>query len=139
MRVEGLTEMRVEGLKVDLKVEGGGVRDPGVREEAARPGGPVRRQTGCGPARRFGPAKASAASAISPGRVSISSTKSTTHLDHTSHCKTTTGTNWSNRWTNRVFIINTRRDSISVLIALSIRPFSYFCQSVRGSGSGVEG
>ena len=34
----------------------------------------------------------------------------TTHLDHISHCKTTFGMNWSNRWTYRVFIINSRRD-----------------------------
>ena len=38
------------------------------------------------------------------------SMKITTRLDHTSHCKTASGTNWSNRWTYRVFIINTRRD-----------------------------
>jgi hypothetical protein len=38
--------------------------------------------------------------------------KITTHLDHISHCKTVSGTNWSNRWTYRVFIINTRRDEI---------------------------
>ena len=28
--------------------------------------------------------------------------KIATHLDHTSHCKTSSGINWSNRWTNRV-------------------------------------
>jgi len=38
------------------------------------------------------------------------SMKITTHLDHISHCKTASGTNWSNRWTSRVFIINTHRD-----------------------------
>jgi len=38
------------------------------------------------------------------------STKITTHLDHVSYCKTASDTNWSNRWTYRVFIINTRRD-----------------------------
>ena len=38
------------------------------------------------------------------------STKITTHLDHISHCKTASGTNWSNRWTHRVFIKNARRD-----------------------------
>ena len=27
-----------------------------------------------------------------------------THVDHTSHCKTASGTNWSKRWTYRVFI-----------------------------------
>ena len=31
----------------------------------------------------------------------------TTHLDHITHCKTAFGTNWSNRRTYRVFIINT--------------------------------
>ena len=40
------------------------------------------------------------------------SKKITTHLDHVSHCKPTPDTNRSNRWTDRVFIINTRRDSI---------------------------
>ena len=40
------------------------------------------------------------------------STKITTHLDHISHCKTAFGTNRSNRWTYRVFIINTSRDEI---------------------------
>ena len=38
------------------------------------------------------------------------SMKITTHLDHFSHCETTAGTNWSNRWTYRVFIIHTGRD-----------------------------
>jgi len=38
------------------------------------------------------------------------SMKITTHLDNISHCKTASGTNWSNRWVYRVFIINTRRD-----------------------------
>ena len=37
------------------------------------------------------------------------SSKMTTHLDHISHCNTSSGANWSNRWTNRVFI-TTRRD-----------------------------
>ena len=30
--------------------------------------------------------------------------KITTHLYHISHCKTSSGTNWSKRWTHRVFI-----------------------------------
>ena len=38
------------------------------------------------------------------------STKITTRLDHNCHCKTTSGTNWSTRWTYRVFIINNRHD-----------------------------
>ena len=38
------------------------------------------------------------------------STKITTHLDHISHCKTTSGTNWSIGWRYRGFIISTRRD-----------------------------
>jgi len=38
--------------------------------------------------------------------------KITTHLDYISHCKTASGTSWSNRWTYRVFIINTRFDEI---------------------------
>ena len=36
--------------------------------------------------------------------------KITTHLYHVGHCQTTSGTNWSNRWTYRVFIVNTRSD-----------------------------
>jgi len=36
------------------------------------------------------------------------SIKITTHLDHISHCKEISGTNLSNRWTYRLFIINTR-------------------------------
>jgi hypothetical protein len=28
----------------------------------------------------------------------------TTHLDHSSHCKTSPGQNWSNRWTKRLWI-----------------------------------
>ena len=38
--------------------------------------------------------------------------KITTHLDHISRCTTTSGTNWSKRWTYRSLIINTRRDEI---------------------------
>ena len=40
------------------------------------------------------------------------SMKFTTHLDHISHCRTASGTNWSNRWTYPVLgiIINARRD-----------------------------
>ena len=30
------------------------------------------------------------------------SMKTTAHMDHISHCKTTSGTDWSNRWTYRV-------------------------------------
>ena len=37
------------------------------------------------------------------------SMKITTYLDHVGHCKTTSGTNWSNRWTYRVLITITRR------------------------------
>ena len=40
------------------------------------------------------------------------SIKITTHLGHISHCETASGTNRSNRWTQRVLIINTRRDEI---------------------------
>ena len=40
------------------------------------------------------------------------STKITTHLDLTSHCRATPDKNWWNRWTDRVCIINTRRDEI---------------------------
>ena len=39
--------------------------------------------------------------------------KISTHLDHVSHRKTAYGTNWSNGWTYRVHIKNTRRDWIS--------------------------
>ena len=38
------------------------------------------------------------------------STKINTHLDHMSHHKTTPCTNWSNKWTYRVVMINTRRN-----------------------------
>ena len=38
------------------------------------------------------------------------SMKITTRLDPISHCKIASGTNRSNRWTHRVFIINTRLD-----------------------------
>ena len=41
------------------------------------------------------------------------SMKITTHLDHISHCKTASGTYWSNRWTNRVATIGTCPDEIS--------------------------
>ena len=34
--------------------------------------------------------------------------KITTHLNHISHCKSAAGTNWSNRWTYCVCIMNTR-------------------------------
>ena len=37
----------------------------------------------------------------------------TTHRDHSGHFITTSGTNWSNRWTYRVFIMDSRRDSIT--------------------------
>ena len=40
------------------------------------------------------------------------SMKSFTHLDHIGHCEAEYGTNWSNRWTYREIIINTRRDLI---------------------------
>ena len=40
------------------------------------------------------------------------SMKTTTHLDRMSHCKSASGTNWSNRWSSRVFIINAHRDLI---------------------------
>ena len=35
-----------------------------------------------------------------------------THLDRTSHCKTSSVTSWSNRWTYRVFFISTHLDWI---------------------------
>ena len=37
------------------------------------------------------------------------SMKITTHLDHASLCEIASGTNWSNRWTCRLFIMNTHR------------------------------
>ena len=40
--------------------------------------------------------------------------KITTRLDHISHGKTTFGTNWSNRWTYRLFVINIRCNWIAV-------------------------
>ena len=42
------------------------------------------------------------------------STKITTRLRYISRCETTSGTNWFNRWTYRISIINTRRDEIRV-------------------------
>ena len=38
------------------------------------------------------------------------SMKITTHLDHICHLTAPPGTNWSNRWTKRVFMINTGRN-----------------------------
>jgi hypothetical protein len=38
------------------------------------------------------------------------SMKFTKYLDHISHCKTASGTNWSHRWTYRVFIRTIHRD-----------------------------
>ena len=38
----------------------------------------------------------------------------TTHLDHITYCNTSSGPNWSKDETYRVFIINARRDQISV-------------------------
>ena len=35
------------------------------------------------------------------------SMKITQHLDHICHCRTASGTNWWNRWTYQVFIMNT--------------------------------
>ena len=35
-----------------------------------------------------------------------------THLDHISRCKAAFGTNCSNKWTYRVFIVKTRRDEV---------------------------
>ena len=56
---------------------------------------------------------------ISSGRVLFDkypgSTKIATHLDHISHCKPRSGTTWSNTWTYRIFIINTRRDKIETV------------------------
>jgi hypothetical protein len=43
------------------------------------------------------------------------STKFTTHMDHISQFETSSGTNRSNKSTNRVFIMNTRRDQIQTL------------------------
>ena len=43
-----------------------------------------------------------------------SSMKMTSHLDHVSRCKAASGIDWSNRWTYRVFITNTRRDEIAI-------------------------
>ena len=34
----------------------------------------------------------------------------TTHLDHISHCEIASSTNWLNRWTYRLFMINTQRN-----------------------------
>ena len=39
-------------------------------------------------------------------------TKITSHLVHISHCKTASGTDWSNGWTYRVFILITHRDFV---------------------------
>ena len=50
------------------------------------------------------------------------SVKYTTHLDHISHCKTASGTNWSNRLTYRVFIKNTRHDKLGRVYRGTITP-----------------
>ena len=42
-------------------------------------------------------------------------TKFTTHLDHISHCKTTSGATRSKRWTHRAFLKNTHRDCVADL------------------------
>ena len=39
-----------------------------------------------------------------------SSKKITAHLDHVRHGETASRTNWSNRWTDLLFIIDARRD-----------------------------
>ena len=46
------------------------------------------------------------------------STKITSHLDHVSHCTTSPVTIWLDRWTNRVFIMNTRRNYITTSHAM---------------------
>ena len=51
-----------------------------------------------------------------------------THLNHTSHYKTASGTNWSNRWTYRVHIRSTRRDSIHTGGSASHLPQGYLAQ-----------
>ena len=66
------------------------------------------------------------------------SMKITTHLDHATYCKTAPNTDWSNRWTLRVFIINIRRDypeqqhdvRMSVVTA---RPLAYALLSEEGT------
>ena len=47
---------------------------------------------------------------ISTHRKCLGSMNITTHLDHVSYCKTASGTNWLNRWTCLLCLINTRRD-----------------------------
>ena len=57
--------------------------------------------------------RATTARPFSPGYDTYSgSMRITTHLDPISHFKTASGINWSNRWTYRAFIKDTRRDSI---------------------------
>ena len=53
-------------------------------------------------------------SPLSNGPVFITKTRAQgTHLNHISHCKTASGTNWVNRWAYRVSSINTRRDEMT--------------------------
>ena len=58
------------------------------------------------------------------------STKLTTLLDHISHCKTASDTNWSNRWTYRELIINVQYSALRAGSnqGLEFRPF------LRGRG-----
>ena len=53
------------------------------------------------------------------------SMKFATHLNHISHLETSSGTNWSNRWTYRAFVINARPDQIA---PADLRVYDlYFC------------
>jgi hypothetical protein len=66
-----------------------------------------------GPGRVFQSRYPNMMPAVSSGRVYESYSASmeiTTQLIHIGHCKAAPGKNWSNRWTNRVFMMNTRRD-----------------------------
>ena len=61
------------------------------------------------------------------------STKITTHLDHISDCKATPQTYWSNRWTNRISIINTHRNEIA-----ATRPSNCTIASLKPPGKIIK-
>ena len=59
----------------------------------------------------------------------LCSMKITTHLDHIGHCKTASGTNWSNRWTYR---------ALAIYILTEIKPQNRRTGGTDARGSGSE-
>ena len=95
-RIDGPTEKTLTAIKSQGEVIEGGVTMPGDAS-LSRPSTGQR------------PGSSSGVACKNLDKYS-GSTENTTHLNHISHRKTASGINWSNRWTYRVFIINTRRD-----------------------------